>query len=290
MINNMQDTLDIMSTVWANSGGGYVFLSEKNSKWTDNKVHWGNYSKIKDFVSHQNSESDIYWTPLVFEDAESRKAINVKKEQAVLFVDVDELNINWEGGIKLAPEPSIVWTTSKTRWQGIWLLDEMISLKEQQDTNRRLVYHIDADKGAWDAARVLRIPLSINAKRNGVVGKIKKMDFDCTYTLDDFDSIPNVKTTNVIPAEIPTEINDFKINDLPLEVQYWVTISKEEYLNQKDIDRSELLYRLATKLIKNNFSAEDIFGILEGTLFNKFKNRPETLMKEIQKAKANASQ
>ena len=73
-------------------------------------------------------------------------------------------------------------------------------------------------------------------------------------------------------------------------MQYWVTISKEEYLNQKDIDRSELLYRLATKLIKNKFSAEDIFGILEGTLFNKFKNRPETLMKEIQKAKANASQ
>ena len=67
--------------------------------------------------------------------------------------------------------------------------------------------------------------------------------------------------------------NDFKIGDLPLEVQYWVTISKEDYLNQKDIDRSELLYRLASKLIKNNFSAEDIFGILEGTLFNKFKNK-----------------
>ena len=290
MNNNIKDTLDIMSTVWANSGGGYVFLSEKNSKWTDNKVHWANYSKIKDFVSHQNTESDIYWTPLVFEDTDSRKAINVKKEQGVLFVDVDELNINWEGGIKLAPEPSIVWTTSKTRWQGIWLLDELISLEEQQETNRRLVYHIDADKGAWDAARVLRIPLSINAKRNGVVGKIKKMDFDCTYTLDDFDAIPNVKTTSVTSAEVPTEINDFKIGDLPLEVQYWVTISKEEYLNQKDIDRSELLYRLATKLIKNKFSAEDIFGILEGTLFNKFKNRPETLMKEIQKAKANASQ
>jgi len=290
MNNNIKDTLDIMSTVWANGGGGYVFLSEKNSKWTDNKVHWANYSKLKDFVSHQNTESDIYWTPLVFEDTDSRKAINVKKEQGCLFVDVDELNVEWKGGIKLAPEPSIVWTTSKTRWQGIWLLDELISLEEQQETNRRLVYHIDADKGAWDAARVLRIPLSINAKRNGVVGKIKKMDFDCTYTLDDFDAIPNVKTTSVTPAEVPTEINDFNIGDLPLEVQYWVTISKEEYLNQKDIDRSELLYRLATKLIKNKFSAEDIFGILEGTLFNKFKNRPETLMKEIQKAKANASQ
>ena len=141
MNNNIKDTLDIMSTVWANGGGGYVFLSEKNSKWTDNKVHWANYSKLKDFVSHQNTESDIYWTPLVFEDTDSRKAINVKKEQGVLFVDVDELNINWEGGIKLAPEPSIVWTTSKTRWQGIWLLDELISLEEQQETNRSVFHY-----------------------------------------------------------------------------------------------------------------------------------------------------
>tara|TARA_A100001011_G_scaffold271857_1_gene281134 strand:+ start:5978 stop:6850 length:873 start_codon:yes stop_codon:yes gene_type:complete len=290
MINKLENTLAIMSTVWANGGGGFAFLSEKNSKWSDNKIHWANYQKIKDFVSQQDPNSDIYWTPLVFEDSQSRKAENVRKEQGVLFVDVDELNVDWKGGIKLAPEPSIVWTTSKTRWQGIWLLDDLISLEEQQETNRRLVYHIDADKGAWDAARVLRVPMSINAKRNGVVGKIKKMDFDCTYTLDDFDSIPNVKSTTITPAEIPTKINNFKIESLPLEVQYWVTISKEEYLSQKDIDRSELLYRLATKLIKNNFSVEDIFGILQGTLFNKFKNRPETLMKEIQKAKANVSQ
>ena len=67
MNNNIKDTLDIMSTVWANSGGGYVFLSEKNSKWTDNKVHWGNYSKIKDFVLMGNSlggHIGLYYTKM----------------------------------------------------------------------------------------------------------------------------------------------------------------------------------------------------------------------------------
>ena len=29
MINKLEDTLAIMSTVWANSGGGFAFLSEK---------------------------------------------------------------------------------------------------------------------------------------------------------------------------------------------------------------------------------------------------------------------
>ena len=156
MNNTLKDSLDIMCTVWANNGGGFAYLSEKNGQWKDHKTNWANYAKLKNFVYKQNPETDIYWTPLCFEDNNSRKAINVKKEQGCLFVDVDELNVEWKGGIKLAPEPSIVWTTSKTRWQAIWLLDDLITLDEQQDMNRRLVYHIDADKGAWDAARVLR--------------------------------------------------------------------------------------------------------------------------------------
>ena len=43
MINKLENTLAIMSTVWANGGGGFAFLSEKNSKWSDNKIHWANY-------------------------------------------------------------------------------------------------------------------------------------------------------------------------------------------------------------------------------------------------------
>ena len=273
-----------MCTVWANNGGGFAYLSENNGQWKDHKINWANYLKLKTFVYNQNSKSDIYWTPLCFEDNNSRKAVNVKKEQGCLFVDVDELNVEWKGGIKLAPEPSIVWTTSKTRWQGIWLLDDLITLKEQQDMNRRLVYHIDADKGAWDAARVLRVPGSINAKRNGVVGKIKKMDPECYYTLDDFDAIPNVADTTILDKKLPEKLSEFKVSELPLEVQYWVTMTPEEYRSHNDIDRSELIYKLSIKLIKNKFSVEDTFSILQGTQFNKFKNRPETLIKEIQKA------
>lgn len=284
MNNTLKDSLDIMCTVWANNGGGFAYLSEKNGQWKDHKINWANYVKLKNFIYKQNPETDIYWTPLCFEDNNSRKAINVKKEQGCLFVDVDELNVEWKGGIKLAPEPSIVWTTSKTRWQAIWLLDDLISLEEQQDMNRRLVYHIDADKGAWDAARVLRVPGSINAKRNGVVGKIQKMDFDCYYTLDDFDAIPNVETNTVVEKPLPEKLSGFKIDELPLEVQYWVTMSQEEYRKHNDIDRSDLIYKLSIKLIKNNYSVEDIFFILQPTQFNKFKQRPKTLFKEIQKA------
>ena len=210
--------------------------------------------------------------------------------QGCLFVDMDELDVSWRGGIKLAPEPSIVWTTSKTRWQGIWLLDSLVSLEIQQDLNRRLVYHLNADKGAWDSARVLRVPLSVNAKRGGLKGRIKKFDDECTYTIDDFDALPNLKDTVTVPkyvagTELPSGEYKIKIDELPLEVQYWVSMTTEEYSKHKDVDRSRLIFSLALKLLKNKYSVEETFAILSPTPFNKFRNRPETLIQQIEKAK-----
>ena len=285
MFNNSKDSLYLMSTVWANNGGGFAFISTKGKKWNDKKISWDDYAAIKEHLENQNEEEDIYWTPLCFNDADSRKSINVKDKQGCLFVDMDELDVKWSGGIKLAPEPSIVWTTSKSRWQGIWLLDSLVSLEIQQDLNRRLVYHLNADKGAWDSARVLRVPLSVNAKRGGEKGTIEKYDPECTYTIDDFDAIPNLKTTEVeAPRTIPNGEYEIKIDELPLEVQYWVTMTSKEYAKHTDVDRSRLIFSLALKLIKNKYSIEETFAILNPTPFNKFKNSPETLMQQIQKA------
>ena len=290
MLNKIEDATNLMSLVWANNGGGSVYLSTKGKKWTDKKIEWSDYKSVKEHISNQNEDEDIYWTPLVFNNLESRKSKNVKDMQGCLFVDMDELDVSWRGGIKLAPEPSIVWTTSKTRWQGIWLLDSLVSLEIQQDLNRRLVYHLNADKGAWDSARVLRVPLSVNAKRGGLKGSIKKFDDDCTYTIDDFDALPNLKDTVTVPKNVAgTELpsGEYKINvdELPLEVQYWVSMSTEEYNQHKDVDRSRLIFSLALKLIKNKYSVEETFAILSTTPFNKFRNRPETLIQQIEKAK-----
>jgi hypothetical protein len=290
MLNKIEDAANLMSLVWANNGGGSVYLSTKGKKWTDKKIEWSDYKSVKEHISNQKEDEDIYWTPLVFNNLESRKSKNVKDMQGCLFVDMDELDVSWRGGIKLAPEPSIVWTTSKTRWQGIWLLDSLVSLEIQQDLNRRLVYHLNADKGAWDSARVLRVPLSVNAKRGGLKGSIKKFDDDCTYTIDDFDALPNLKDTVTVPKNVAgTELpsGEYKINvdELPLEVQYWVSMTTEEYNQHKDVDRSRLIFSLALKLIKNKYSVEETFAILSPTPFNKFRNRPETLIQQIEKAK-----
>lgn len=282
MSDNSKDAANLMSLVWANNGGGNVFLSKNSDKWVDKKIHWSDYQSVLKHISYQKQGEDLYWTPLCFNDSNSRKSSNVKNEQGCLFVDMDELNINWKGGIGLAPEPSIVWTTSKTRWQAIWLLGDVVPLSLQQDLNRRLVYHTNADRGAWDSARVLRVPLSANEKRGGMKGRIQKMNEEHIYSVDDFDGLPNViATQDEELKDLPKITGGFPISDLPLEVQYWVGLTTEEFDSLKGIDRSDLIFQLSNKLHKYGFKSEQIFNILEPAPFNKFKNRPNTLYKQI---------
>ncbi len=289
MLDNPKDAANLMSLVWANNGGGNVFLSKNSKKWVDNKIHWSDYQAILDHIENQQLGEDIYWTPLCFNDSNSRKSSNVKDEQGCLFVDMDELNVEWKGGIGLAPEPSIVWTTSKSRWQAVWLLSDVVPLTLQQELNRRLVYHLDADKGAWDSARVLRVPLSANEKRGGMKGRIQKFDEDCTYRVDDFESLPEilggVDTIENSSVDLPETKSSIPLKDLPLEAQYWLGLSEEEYNELKGIDRSELIINLARKLFKYKYNEDEIFSMLEPAPFNKFKTRPETLYKQIKKVK-----
>ena len=59
MFNNSKDSLYLMSTVWANNGGGFAFISTKGKKWNDKKISWDDYAAIKEHLENQNEEEDI---------------------------------------------------------------------------------------------------------------------------------------------------------------------------------------------------------------------------------------
>ena len=50
MFNNSKDSLYLMSTVWANNGGGFAFISTKGKKWNDKKISWDDYAAIKEHL------------------------------------------------------------------------------------------------------------------------------------------------------------------------------------------------------------------------------------------------
>jgi hypothetical protein len=290
----MKQTIELMSHTWANSGGGKVWLATNDTKWEERCHNWSDYGSILKAISNQKEGSDIYWTPLVFGNDTSRKANNTKPEVGVLYVDMDRTDISYEDCFVIVPKPSFIWETSRNRWQAIWLLEDTIQISTQQEVNRRLAYHLKADTGAWDAARVLRVPGSVNYKRGGFEGSIVRYEPDDVYTYDDFDAIPNVvsSTVEVTEGDMP-KLPDYyewqtiltkEWNKIPLEARYWLSINDEQYNSHGVIDRSNLVITVIRKLLKV-YEPEMVFTLIWHAPWNKFTTRPNTLWKQITKNK-----
>src|SRR5690606_22334296 len=60
--------------------------------------------------------------------------------------------------------PTIYWQSSPGRYHALWKLDKVYDMESTIKLNRDLAYHVDADKGGWDATQVLRVPGTHNLK------------------------------------------------------------------------------------------------------------------------------
>jgi hypothetical protein len=84
------------------------------------------------------------------------------------------------------------------REHAYWLLDERVPADEISSHVRRLATHLDADLASCDAARVLRLPGSVNVK-TGIVARVERLSDD-RYSLDDVvGGLPDVPTHRAPP-------------------------------------------------------------------------------------------
>ena len=95
---------------------------------------------------------NVYWCPHGFSKPRRKKQYAVLP--ALLWSDMDEAHPN------LQFKPTIAIESSPDRYVGIWECDATVS----EGLNRRLTYHIGADKGGWDLTQVLRTPGTLNYK------------------------------------------------------------------------------------------------------------------------------
>lgn len=295
----MKQTIELMSHTWATSGGGKVFLATNGTTWDETCYNWSDYGSILKSISNQPQGSDIYWTPLVFNSDDSRKAVNTKERVGALYVDMDRTDISYEDCFVVVPKPNFIWETSKNRWQAVWLLENTIQISTQQEVNRRLAYHLKADTGAWDAARVLRVPGSVNYKRGGEQGKIVRYEPDLVFNVSDFDAAPNVVSNYVSVTEgdmpsLPTKegwdiLMAREWNNIPLEARYWLSLTPEQYKAHGVVDRSALTATIIKKLLKY-YNPTMVFNFIWHAQWNKFLHRPQTLWTQIMKHKVKVAQ
>jgi hypothetical protein len=102
---------------------------------------------------------DLYFTPNLF-SVRDRKAAHMLPSCS-LYADLDEVD---PAGIESRLVPTIWWATSPGRFQAVWLLDSPLARDSFEHLNKRLTYHLGADRSGWNAAKVLRIPGTINNK------------------------------------------------------------------------------------------------------------------------------
>jgi hypothetical protein len=105
-----------------------------------------------------NENEHLFFCPHTFAP---RPPICRTKENSIpcpgLWADLDAVDPNKLGAL----EPTIAWETSPKRYAGLWLTDGVVA---DISLNKRLTYHVGADKGGWCFTKLLRLPGSRNQK------------------------------------------------------------------------------------------------------------------------------
>ncbi len=263
----------LLLKVWKDQPGKFFCISSKSRKgeWKDNFFRRGQLSEIKAYIE-DNLDKDLYWCPHGFD--KPRRTKDSAEPPKILWADLDEVDPRDLGELM----PTYAWESSPGRFACVWKVDGYVN----DELNRRLTYHIEADHGGWDYTQVLRIPGTKNYK---------------------YASCPKVKTLWVDGPEhqlskieklLPKVKAEAKKDDSATKIykKYESKLSpfaRRELLRGKPQKgrRSEVIWKLNHELIEAGMSRDEAFEVLRVSPWNKFKGRrdgDDQLKRELDKA------
>ena len=262
----------------------YAFLArlDRNptlgSVWHDSTVTPSNHH----FNLTQAAGVDLFFTPLGFARAVRSNATALPSR--VFFADLDDqFNAKRLNDLN----PKYRWETSPGNWQAIWITDRVFERAEWDRINHNLTAYMNADSGGWHASKVLRVPGSMNYKRNGV----KVGDLHQYFDVEWGDHITPSSDLFALPGTGPTVRAEFPQPAIPSK-QEWAELFRTHWdvlplgvrsrLMAKAVhDRSLELFMLSKDLLKTGMGHEDAFRLLYGVAYNKFQSRPHTQWKLV---------
>jgi len=260
----------LITRLWRSQPGNYFFLSTKSrsGKWADHCFKRSQIGTIGDFIE-DNRDKDIYWCPSGFKD--KRRITPFVMEPNLLWADLDDADPR-----EITPKPTIAIESSPGRYVGVWVVDKPMT----GDINRRLTYAVGADKSGWDLAQVLRIPGTTNYKYESLP-KVRTLWIDGpNYRLRDIErKLPELAAVDSTDKSLASEV--FKKHEKGLP--QWL---RRELIDGKPTiksDRSQMIWKLQNTLIEAGLTREECFLLIEASPWNKFKDRPEQLRRELDK-------
>jgi hypothetical protein len=287
----MTDPIKFVERIWAQQrtdGSAYGFISQKN--WETGE--WRDYPSTAIDEVAITELRDIYFCPNLFSG--NRRTQSNFISSRWLYADLDEVD---PAGITDVP-PTLAWETSPGRWQALWLLNRSLSRQRFERLNKRLTYHLKADRGGWSSTKVLRVPGTVSTK----YGKSRNKRFTVRlvhkgkkYRVEDLMRLlPRADQTRGVKVE--AIFGSGGADSLPPRgavmklVQGRLPRRAKQLLRAKGAegdDRSARLWELYNLLLQAGITPLHILVLVRATVWNKYAGQNRELLQlqtEIAKA------
>lgn len=260
----MKEQIEFLTSIYSGLKSGlYICLSTKRrNRWKDHFFKTPVSEEVLEdfFQQYDTHRFDLYFCPHAFREPRRKKDLSVPTKY--LWSDLDNANPKL-----IKPRPQIAWASSPNRFACLWILKDIPTLEETEKMNKRLAYSVGADHGGWDITQVLRIPGTRNHKYpDAPYGKL------LWHREIPYESIEITQQSDIDSSDILR-----KYNISPFTI-------KRTYSEAKEGSRSEMLWKLENELIERGLSKDEVFIVISDSPWNKFRNRPEQLKREIEKA------
>ena len=257
------DSIEFLTRVWKDQGTeGYVALSTKEDASVKSSA-WRDYTFPLDDNLPENLEEwflkhpskDKYFCPLIFSGPQRSK--DLVNPSVFLWSDIDD-------GDPHKCKPSVLWETSPGRFAGLWKVSRLPP-QEASEKSKLVARYIGGDKGGHDLTQVLRIPGTHNGK------------------YPDHPMVKLVEYNSRLLTSVPQGVLDRWRKALPQKLVRIIEGPAEQGR------RSDMLWYLEHEMCDLGVPIKDVFEILRGSAWNKYKDRgdeDERFESEMQKIRA----
>lgn len=154
------------------SFGLFAFRHRKTEKFIEQPMQITGLSNTNGLLEKYNRwDWDQYFCPNMFSKPLRQKPF--ARDTRLAWCDIDEADYS-----TFKPHPSVIWETSPERFQALWILDKKHSPIDAETHSRALTYRHHGDKNGWPINKLLRIPGSINHKKDYDEPFVKLLHYD----------------------------------------------------------------------------------------------------------------
>lgn len=235
---------------------------------------------LPNYVKSMRKKGDLY---LSFTPLNSKRRIKANAQDTYIIAqDID--------GAKIPEDfpPSYWWETSPNKYQGVWVLDNLVTPMEQEEINRKLIAKYGFDPCGADIVHYYRIPLTFNNKYKSQF-KVSDMHGEGTvYRKRDIMKHLKDVELKVFVANFEDEPIDEVYYDLEnLLVEYeLVDLFKQAGV----VDRSEFCWSIEMAMIRGGASKEEVKFVLLNLPRKMAKFDFDTVDKEVHRVFAKFEQ